>query len=309
MSFKGIDVSSWQNKPDWSKVKASGIEFAMLRAGHGKNNIDKSFIYNAKECNRIGLPIGVYWFSYALTAEDARKEADYVCNLISSYRIEYPVCFDYEYDSIKYAQKMGRKTDSATIKAIGEAFLKRVEERGYYAMNYTNIDFLNRGFEKLTSRFDTWLADWGKSARKPCGIWQYSSKGSVPGISGGVDMNISFNDYPSIIAAKGLNKLKKAATKKSIDEIAKEVLAGKWGDGDERKKKLTDAGYDYGAVQNKVNEVLKPKESVFYYTVRLGDTLSGIAKKYGASVDKISKDNGIKNPNKIYTGQKLKIVK
>lgn len=316
MSFKGIDVSKWNGKPDWEKVKASGIQFAILRAGYGKNHIDSSFVYNARECNKIGLPIGVYWFSYALTVADAKAEADYVCDAIKDYKIEYPVCFDYEYDSVENAKKNGKNPNAATIKAMAEAFLNRVQERGYYAMNYTNIDFLNRGFESLTSKYDTWLADWTKAPRYSCGIWQYSSKGSVPGISGNVDMDVSYNDYSVIIAAKGFNGLKKAATKpakekpkKSISELAKEVMDGKWGNGDERKKKLEKAGYNYEAVQKKVNELLKKKETVSYYTVRFGDTLSVIAKKQGTTVDKIAKDNGIKNVNKIYVGQKLKIVK
>lgn len=318
MSYKGIDVSRHNGSIDWDKVKKSGIQFAILRAGYGKNSIDGKFHYNAKSCNEVGLPIGVYWFSYALTAAEAKKEADYVCDLISAYKIEYPVCFDYEYDSIDYAKKNGGKTDAATIRAIAKAFLDHVEERGYYAMNYTNIDFLNRGFESLTSKYDTWLADWSNSPDRSCGIWQYSSKGSVSGISGAVDMDISYNDYPAIIAGKGLNGLKngenkpiKQQDKKSIAEIAKEVIDGKWGNGDERKKRLKAAGYNAEEVQKKVNEILygKKKETVSYYTVRFGDTLTGIAKKYGTTVDRIVKNNGIKNPNKIYVGQKLKIVK
>lgn len=96
---------------------------------------------------------------------------------------------------------------------------------------------------------------------------------------------------------------------KSVDEIAKEVIAGKWGTGAERKKRLTEAGYNYNAVQNKVNELLKQPKRVVVYTVKKGDTLSEIAAKYGTSYQKIAKDNDIENPRLIYAGQKLIIKK
>lgn len=105
---------------------------------------------------------------------------------------------------------------------------------------------------------------------------------------------------------------KKPAAKKSIDQIAQEVIAGKWGTGSDRRKKLEAAGYNYTAVQNKVNELLKQKEKTktktVTYKVKKGDTLSGIAKKYGTTYQAIAKENGIKDPNKIKVGQKLKIT-
>ena len=105
---------------------------------------------------------------------------------------------------------------------------------------------------------------------------------------------------------------KKPAAKKSVDQIAQEVIAGKWGSGSDRKKKLEAAGYNYTAVQNKVNELLKQKEKTktktVTYKVKKGDTLSGIAKKYGTTYQAIAKENGIKDPNKIKVGQKLKII-
>lgn len=105
---------------------------------------------------------------------------------------------------------------------------------------------------------------------------------------------------------------KKPAAKKSVDQIAQEVIAGKWGTGSDRRKKLEAAGYNYTAVQNKVNELLKQKEKTktktVTYKVKKGDTLSGIAKKYGTTYQAIAKENGIKDPNKIKVGQKLKIT-
>lgn len=113
---------------------------------------------------------------------------------------------------------------------------------------------------------------------------------------------------PSVIINDKPTNTTTTAKKKSIEEVAKEVLDGKWGNGDDRKKKLQAAGYDYNAVQKKVNELSKPTTKTVTYTVKKGDTLSSIAKKYGTTYQKIAKENEIKDPNKIKVGQKLKIT-
>lgn len=195
MKKKGIDVSKHQGNIDWNKV-APNIDFAMLRAGYGKGNIDAFFDMNAVACNRLNIPIGVYWFSYAYTPEMARREAQFCINIIKAHKITYPVCFDFEYDSAKYAERNGVKITSDLLCKMAEAFLSEVEDNGYYAMNYTNIDYLNKGFSKLTARYDTWLAQWGvNEPTKKCGIWQYTDSGKVSGIKGNVDMNYSYHDY------------------------------------------------------------------------------------------------------------------
>lgn len=217
-NIKGIDVSTWNGSIDWKKVKAAGIDFAIIRAGYGKNNIDSKFKENARNAVAAGVDVGFYWFSYALNAEMAKKEADYLCNAVESLGINvtYPLCFDYEYDSVSYAQKNGAATSKTAIIAIAKAFLAQIQKRGYYAMNYTNIDFLYRGFSELTSKYDTWLAQWASNKTKACGIWQYSEKGKVNGISGNVDMDIAYNDYPAIIKISGLNNLKDNADKTPV---------------------------------------------------------------------------------------------
>ncbi|MBQ9141165.1 MAG: LysM peptidoglycan-binding domain-containing protein [Lachnospiraceae bacterium] len=106
-----------------------------------------------------------------------------------------------------------------------------------------------------------------------------------------------------------LSGSKPTTPQKSIDELAKEVLAGKWGNGNDRKNALTNAGYNYSAVQARVNELVKgsSESKAEYYTVKSGDTLSGIAKKYGTTYQKLAQMNGIKNPNIIYAGQKIRV--
>ena len=199
---KGIDVSYANGTVNWSKVAADGIQFAIIRAGcgdyrrEGQMHEDSQFRRNVAGAAALGLHIGFYWFCYAQTVSEVKREADFFCDILDGCGVkpDYPVCFDYEYDSEKKAPPKDNIVD------IARAFLARVKERGYYPANYTNIDYLSRGFSKLTGEYDTWLAQWSVSKpSRDCGIWQYSSGGRVNGISGNVDMNISYKDYPAII--------------------------------------------------------------------------------------------------------------
>ena len=133
------------------------------------------------------------------------------------------------------------------------------EEAGYYAAIYASKSWFDT---KLNSsklnRFDKWMAWWNSSAsskfdHNTYGIWQYTSSGKVNGISGNVDMNESFKNYPSIINNNSSST--NTSTRKTIEQLAKEVLAGDWGNGDDRKNRLTAEGYDYNAVQTRVNEL------------------------------------------------------
>jgi LysM repeat protein len=135
-------------------------------------------------------------------------------------------------------------------------------------------------------------------------MWQYSSKGSVPGIDGRVDMNICYRDLPGEIKGTATAP---APVKKSNEELAKEVLEGLWGVGVERKNRLTEAGYDYAAIQAIVNEQLQDDDEVKYHTVQKGEVLSEIAEQYGTTHQALAKLNGIKNPNIIYVGQKIRV--
>ncbi len=210
--FKGIDVSEWQGTVDWSQAE-NEIDFAMIRAGYGQNNIDKQFVRNISECNRIGIPCGVYWFSYARTVEMAKKEAACCLAAIEPYKVQLPVAFDFEYDSVSSASQNGVTITKTLATAIAHAFLEAVEAAGYYAINYTNEDFGGKYFDAtMTQKHDRWYVAWPSSPDpdKPpasCGIWQYSSTGKVSGISGSVDLDYAYRDYPTLIASIGLNHL------------------------------------------------------------------------------------------------------
>lgn len=212
MVKKYIDISKYQGNVDFSKVKGN-VDGVIIRAGYGQGNHDVQFERNISECNRLGIPCGVYWFSYAYSEEMARKEAEYCLKAIKPYRVELPVCFDFEYDSVAKSKVIINKTLATKLV---HAFCGTIEAAGYYAMNYTNKDYLSRYFDESTLKYDLWLAAWSTKPdlkyppRKDVGIWQYSSKGSVPGINGNVDMDWAYKDYPAIIKAAGLNNLDKA---------------------------------------------------------------------------------------------------
>ena len=209
MYRKGIDVSKWQGTIDWEKVKASGIEFAMLRAGYGQGNPDPSFEDNAAACTRLGIPFGIYWFSYAYTPEMAEKEAAFCIDAASKYSLSYPMAFDFEYDSVDYASEKGVTVTKALASSIVRAFCGAVRDGGYYPMVYANPNYLSAYFDsKIPEEFDIWLAKWPRDPEpeneppQAGGMWQYSSAGSVSGISGRVDLNAAYKDYPALIRAQ-----------------------------------------------------------------------------------------------------------
>jgi GH25 family lysozyme M1 (1,4-beta-N-acetylmuramidase) len=315
MAIKGIDVSVWQGNIDFGKVKVSGINFVIIRAGYGNGNKDKWFDENYRKAKAAGLHIGAYWYSYATSADGAKQEAQSCAKVLSGKQLDYPVYFDIEEKS-----QLSRGKDFCS--SLITAFCTELERLGYYAGFYTSLSSLNSVIsDAVKKRFTVWVAQWSSkcSYSGSYGVWQYSSKGKVNGISGNVDMDYSYIDFPSTIKSGGFNGYSKstaststATAKKSVDEIASEVIAGKWGNGSDRKNRLTAAGYDYSAVQAKVNEKLgasSRKSTAIYYTVQRGDTLSGIAKKYGTTVSAIQKLNSslIKNVNLIQVGWRIRV--
>lgn len=193
--LKGIDVSEHNGRIDWETVKKSGIvDYVMIRAGYGRGNVDKQFKRNIQESRRVGLPCGIYWFSYGYTVEMARQEARYCLDLIKGCNIQYPVSFDLEYDTITYAKKNGVTIGKSLATAMANAFCAEIKMAGYKPMNYTNLDYYKNMFGQVP--YDMWYAQYA-NARSITGMamWQYTSSGSVPGISGKVDLNYCYKDY------------------------------------------------------------------------------------------------------------------
>lgn len=486
MTIRGIDVSHWQGDIDWPKVKQAGIEFAIIKAGGSDAGFytDSKWESNYKGAKAAGISVGAYYFvgKDCVSAAAGKADAERFIQILKGKQLEYPVYMDNE------AQPASAK---AGITEATIAFCETMEAAGYYAGIYgsANSGFKERMDDSKLGAYTHWVAQYADKCTYAgkYGIWQYSSKGSVDGISGNVDLDIAYQDFPAVIKNGGFNGYKKndavqessgqrerivaqaqswigkkesdgshkeiidvynshkplargyavkytdawcatfvsavaikcgatdilptecgceqmiglfkklgewiendahvpspgdvifydwqdtgngddtgyadhvgiveKVTKKTItviegnysdsvkrrklqvngkyirgfgvpryadskeetpdpvstqtktvDELAREVIDGKWGNGDVRKKALTEAGYDYSAVQARVNELATKTEPV-YYTVRSGDTLSTIARKYGTSVSAIQKLNSslIKNVNLIITGWKIRV--
>lgn len=207
MKLKGIDVSHHQGKIDWQKVKNSGIDFAIVRVGHSNRNgkgglsFDKCYEYNLQQCNKLGIPVGVYIYCYDKTPEAATITTKALMQVVKKYKLDYPVIYDIEYDN----EKLSREVNTA----ICNAAMKVIESENYYGMIYASRDFfLNHlNMANLTSS-DKWEAAYRQTddGLVHNGIWQYTSTGRVPGINGDVDLDYSYNDYSAIIRKAGLNK-------------------------------------------------------------------------------------------------------
>lgn len=487
---KGIDVSHWQGTIDWNKVKAAGIQFAIIKAGGSDAGTytDSKWAENYKGAKAAGIPIGAYYFvgKDCVTAAAGKADAERFIKILKGKQLEYPVYMDNE------AQPASTK---AGITEATIAFCKTMEAAGYFVGIYGSAvsGFKERMVDSKLTAYAHWVAQYASkcSYKGDYGIWQYSSKGSVDGISGNVDLDYAYVDYPSIIKNGGFNGYAKEskpapatssqrekivacarawlgkkesdgshkeiidvynshkplargyavkytdawcatfvsavaikcgvtdilptecgcgqmiqlfqklgewiendayvpnpgdvifydwqdsdsgdntgwpdhvgiveavsgstitviernksdsvsrrtltvngkyirgygvpkyaegsdstpapepAPTKTVDELAKEVINGLWGNGSDRKNRLSAAGYDYAAVQAKVNELLKKDTApaAVWYTVKSGDTLSAIARKYGTSVSAIQKLNPalIKNVNLIITGWKIRV--
>lgn len=302
--MKIIDVSKYQGSINFKKVKASGIDGVIIKAGYGRGNIEPTFKKYIEDAIAAGIKyIGAYWFSYAYTVDMARREAQYCNDVISPYKdkMNLGVYFDWEYDSMEYAKKVGIACNKTLITNMNLYFCRKITDLGYKAGYYLNQDYSLRWVdESRLKSYRRWFAKYTTTEQTGCFMWQYSSKGKVDGIAGYVDMNKLLG---SVVEVNAKPKQKK----KTNAEIAQEVLDGKWGNGSERKQRLTAAGYDYNAIQSLVNKQLAPSEDGVFYIVKKGDTLSKIAQAYGTTVTLLKKRNNIKDVNKIYVGQKLRI--
>lgn len=303
----GIDVSDWQGDIDWAKAKAAGVKFSLLKCGYGMDLTDQDdacFERNASECERLGIPYGVWLYSYANTMEKAKSEAAHVLRMLKGRKPQYPVYLDLEDEITLSASK-------EQILAQVKAWCEIIEGAGYKAGIYANLYWWDT---YLTDPwYDTkerWVAQYYSKCEyaKDYGIWQYTSRGSVAGVNGNVDCDWCYKDYlttepeapdmppeaPSetvyvvkygdtlsgiakeygttyqaLAAYNGIanpnlihvgDKIRIPGTAeapaKSIEDLAREVIRGEWGNGAERRERLTAAGYDYDAVQTRVNTML-----------------------------------------------------
>jgi GH25 family lysozyme M1 (1,4-beta-N-acetylmuramidase) len=274
VKLSGIDVSMWQATIDWAKVKASGVQFAIIRGGYGNavaypGQMDPYFERNYAECKKYGIPVGMYWYSYATNEAMAKQEAQACLNACKGKQFEMPILYDVEETRIFTSGKTNQ-----IIKAWADILEAAKYFVGIYCYRSAVDAYLS---SDVKNRYSMAIAEYGPKLNYngPVGIWQNSSTEHYNGINGNVDHDYCYVDYPAIIKNGGFNGYTKSSTdvkpapkpapspapapkpaKKSNDQIANEVIRGNWGAGDDRRKKLTAAGYNYDIIQAIVNQKL-----------------------------------------------------
>ncbi|WP_346970037.1 GH25 family lysozyme, partial [Collinsella aerofaciens] len=189
---RGIDVSNFQGTIDWNQVKAAGIEFAILKVGPVYGKPDSTFERNATECERLGIPYGVYYYSYARSVADANKEADRTLAWLGGHHPSLPVYYDLEDNYILQDPNFSKDK----LAQIAQTFCNRMEAVGFKSGIYANLNWFNNYLNSPSlSGYDHWIAqyNWRCDYAVSYSFWQYSSRGNVPGINGSCDMNYCFN--------------------------------------------------------------------------------------------------------------------
>lgn len=192
---RGIDVSKHNLAIDWSQVPSSGVTFAFIKAGSTNSGVDPYFDANMRGANAAGIKTGVYLYSYATNAEQAKNEAELLLQWISNYTVSYPVVYDVE-DSCQ------KNLSQAQMQEIINTFCSTIEAQGYYPVVYSNKNMFQNKIGNIG--YDKWVAQYADALEyEGASFWQNTSHGSVPGIPTRVDMNYQFKDYSSIIIADG----------------------------------------------------------------------------------------------------------
>ena len=319
--MRGIDVSAWQGTIDWAKVKGQ-IDFAIIKLGNIGDNTkfwdDDRFERNYNECVRLGIPVGVYVYSYTNRVENIEACANETVKYLAGRKLQLPVYIDMEDAEIAVE---GKENLTKMIFKFNEI----IERAGYWAGVYANRNWFDNYLNKdsIKKRFTTWIAHYGISEDNYKGqydMMQYTSKGTINGINGNVDMNNMYRDLISDIE-EARTPVKETLVEQPKVEINTEVTyIVKSGD------TLSGIASKYGTTYQelaRINNISNPNlihpgqvlkiscsevsQDVQIYTVKSGDTLSGIASKYGTTYQELAKKNGISNPNLIHPGQVLKI--
>lgn len=205
--MKGIDISKWQGNVNMKRVRdEGGVQRVILRSGYGAGNYDQAYATNALAMVNLGMKGGIYHFSYAYSTKMAQDEGKFAVTAAKKFWDKCYICYDFEYDSVNNAKKHGVNVTKSIATAYALAFLKEVDAAGFIPVLYLNQDYWNRYFDvdalkKEIPHLRIWYACWYNAnsqnitkdlpanIKKQVDIWQYSSKGKVPGINGNVDMD------------------------------------------------------------------------------------------------------------------------
>ncbi len=209
--YEGPDISKHQGSVNIKAVRDAGYWRIGIRAGYGRNNVDQKYIVNAEACFNLGVPVLLYWFSYAYTVTMAVDEARFAVAQAGKYWQRCPIAFDFEYESVNYARKRGVNVTRQLATDMAIAFLKKVQAAGYIPVIYTNRDYLWNYFDldKITAEVGMVYVWYARYANTISGneltvadVWQYTSKGSIPGVNGNVDLNRFYTDFEDDVSAE-----------------------------------------------------------------------------------------------------------
>ena len=192
---RGIDVSKWQGPINWQAVAQSGVTFAFIRVGNTLKGIDEYFYYNMLAAQQAGIKTGVYIYSYAKNVQEAAMEAQFVLNAIQNVQVSYPVVWDVE-------DNVHKSLSPEMLSLMANTFCATIEAEGYYPMVYSSTNWYRDRIGPVF--YDKWVAQWAAACDIPdAAVWQYTSKGSVPGINGNVDMDYALKDFSTSIVNTG----------------------------------------------------------------------------------------------------------
>lgn len=205
--YEGPDISKHNGNVNIKRIRDAGYRRIGIRAGYGKNNVDEKYINNATACANLGVPVLLYWFSYAYNENMAKKEAEYAIAQAKKYWKKCPIAFDFEYESVNYARKNGVHITQSMCTRMAIAFLRRVKEAGYIPVIYTNKDYLKNYFNLNEVRRELgtvylWYARYTNELQEDellkADVWQYTSKGRITGVSGNIDLNKYYLDFADV---------------------------------------------------------------------------------------------------------------
>ncbi|MFR8117265.1 MAG: GH25 family lysozyme [Clostridia bacterium] len=248
--MKGIDISTYQRNVNYSKLKEQGIEFAIIRLGFGKNisQKDEMFEEHFQGLKNAGIKVGAYLYSYAYVKEGAKLEAENTLEIIKGKQFDLPIFYDME--ESKQAL-LGKEV----LTEMANEWCRIIKNAGYKAGVYANLNWFKNNLNpyEIASEFNfIWLALWNNDEKPnvqfPVAFWQYTSNGHLDGIEGKVDLDKCF--------VESFQQPVDNIVYKTNEDLATEVIQGKWGNGRERKDRLTKAGYNYNEIQKIVNERL-----------------------------------------------------
>ena len=320
MTINGIDISSWQRDINLSAVKA---DFVIVKATEGIGYVDKSCDMLFQKALSLGKKLGFYHFARPTANNDPIREADFFYENCKGYFGKAIPILDWEAENkqnVAYAKAwLDRVYQRSGVKPV--IYMSESVANAYNWSSVANADYglWVAKYRDNNQDYNYNMANAGSRPKVKCWkfycMWQWTSTGRLNGYSGNLDCNVFYGDGTtwdkyagkSGTASKPAPAPAPAPARKSNEVIAQEVINGAWGNGEDRKKRLTDAGYNYTVVQAIVNKKIAARNQSVYYVVKRGDTLSAIASKFGTTYQHLAQLNNIANPNKIYAGQKLRI--